>query len=1715
MTKCARRLLLTFVVILIFAVGALCFTACKDTKNPPDEDKYTLTLVTGDGGSLAKTQYKLDEGENISNFLKDIRPTPNAGFTFVAWYEGASPLASTRTMPASAVTLTAKYNVTYTVKLYKQAADGSYPSTAQVSTGQAMYGEPFAYQLSEEHFAIDTSRGTYSTDSLTKDAVFEVYAAREAYNVYYLHNIAGATPSVNIDLATVYYGGSVTLADGSEFGLPAYYRFAGWSTSALGEVEYGAGDTLTNVNNDIYLFAQWDRAYLDRFGGSDMIFFPRSDDTVAILVRGGLGEKIGLRDGDSFVFEEVGLRGVVSADGSFAYLKDAQKDTVYLNWDIFNDCLKEDFTLTLDGYMNGSFVYTDEDGAEHEFNGTYRMANSGLYYFSVTQGDYDGYFFYFILTELTESGTPVFITMGQEALYGSVYYARSADLDGNYSLSSSYTAVFDGFGVVSISGLGTFYYRPGEMAGEYVAYLEGMDILRMYIVGFGSGRYGWLMYDEEMAGTYRADDGSTLELDGYGLVATYTLNGQETESMWLVDNYSELQQGYLVVTEAGTFLVNVHTHTFKAVSNPFVELYWLKPDTSNPVVSADRFMVVYDDSAVEIYVNGVLVSRGSYVEGSYGIYNYTQTELLVAGFGLPTSMSFKVCSYFDYYGTMDTYLVYFVVESTDESGQTTKYYHSYFTDSGNEVRAYDVGTADYILSNGDVYEAYSYYQGRYMDPFYYDYLTVTYADNLGRTSTLYFRIEEDESLTALTRLAWSVTQGLPTHGRDDMVILKLDGKDRAYLYPPRDSGRSAMYGSYVVKQIGNEFSSDVVIYTFTSEKDPTYTFDFILTTLDDYEVFIMYDAERVGEYVSASVGTLMLDGFALYAYYHAPNNVLYQGSYYFLGGNAVRFVNEAGATYDFELDVNKRSLIELDGYYGEYRAYDGFEFGYDRVVLHFDGKGGAELGHLDYNDKYVMDAQGSYTVYDDAKGVLIVEINGYDGYNPTRVLLLLVDVGYDEYYAYVRSFADEHTYISDSWEVLMLDGFGYATYIDQQGVAYYDALYTQVSDTEVVFVIGSYAYAVTLNGNSFEITDIYFNPILLAQYGDLSWLYYGDGTLYLSVYQVDEEGTVVVYPTGAISRYGVLTDAQGNEFDIPPVTDYSVLYYGNGGGLITLNFEYNGYYCCIQYTISEFLSSLYYVTSVSYYWTSPTVWTSGSYSVRVYRQVRGSDSSVLAGTVRSFELLIDGNQLPVYSYGKTEGGVDYAAVLDGDYKGYYFVRFTKDGAGVQTGISLVTKLDVMTVTSTDYAEDGTALIATAYYVFSDGELYDIHVRYTQSNFSGYEYDLTTNTVKRLSQDTWYVHCTYNYGGSYYTSDFYYVFTYANGEASIDECMYGYVYSVDGNYAFVALVDYYDLTVYSFDSFYIHGVLADIANVTREGDGSYLISTATAVYNVKIEADSGSIVAKVTVVTDEARKSVTATLDDVTYTVTYSVKLNTDNVLSEVISLAVSDDVLVYYKYANLGEGKFLYVVMDSDYIGYYIITFTLSDSGEVQGVAIEKREIKVIEYTYEYTYGGESSATLFTTYYVLDEQGQLLDVIATTYVIGGGSYVNFFDDYLRLHEITDGTWWMYYLIDTTYYHFALTLGDEPALMLCYYAYTYGSEDSTYTFWLLYDYEGNGHLYGIGALYIGNKLVEITSATRNAEEDSWTVVTADATYKVTFVYDSENEVFSATVVDVTK
>ncbi len=284
---------------------------------------YTVTLDAGDefGG---KTELQAEEGANLSQLLQDSAPHCPDGIEFAGWELNGRIVSDTDVMPGSNVTLTAKYNATFTVNRYFADVNDNYGSEpTDTVTGKAFYGEKFTY--SEEapvHYIFDDAAdNNLSVSALGVNEVFEIYYKRDNVIVYYDVNIEGVDSAIDFDADSL-FGQPVTLPDGNDFDVPANYRFAGWSTDPAGEVEFESGeqfDTNTMSGKFITMYACWSKSLIDAMGGDDYLFLSLTEEGVVYLHREGMEEQRGVYDKDSGNFsfsdnDSVVLEGKVSGE---------------------------------------------------------------------------------------------------------------------------------------------------------------------------------------------------------------------------------------------------------------------------------------------------------------------------------------------------------------------------------------------------------------------------------------------------------------------------------------------------------------------------------------------------------------------------------------------------------------------------------------------------------------------------------------------------------------------------------------------------------------------------------------------------------------------------------------------------------------------------------------------------------------------------------------------------------------------------------------------------------------------------------------------------------------------------------------------------------------------------------------------------------------------------------------------------------------------------------------------------------------------------------------------------------------------------------------------------------------------------------------------------------------------------------------------------------
>lgn len=501
-----------------------------------ERDSAKLTLTTTAGGTLAANSYDVFVGDNVAEFLADKAPTPESGLEFGGWFEKGAPLAANRTMPASGLTLEAKYLATYSVNLYVQDLQGNFPATANRTTGKGFYGEAFTYAPENSHFKVDNSKADSraSSASLGKSEEFTVYLLRDKVTLsFYANEPIGTTPATSIPSAEYYYGTEVKLPNGSVYEIPAGYRFGGWATSPIGNVAY-AGDQTISLEDTLKLYAKWEVGLRDVFGGVDYLFVSISEADVVHLYREGFERASSSYNPETgiFVFENDGkevLSGRITADG-FYYFYEAEQRTYESATD----------SSSLELKSHGEAVYKPESGSA--LNGTYEV--------NFSTGDYvfrSGSTRFEFRLDISASSAS-FIKRGDE--HG--YYAQYLGSDYGYGYQMLY---LDGYGG------GREIWDPDDpyvdMYGiphvsfdiQYRIFSDHVTIVIVddestYNVQFDTSVSG-TFEGYRLSGVFRMEDeyehlrdyndrsgsGDWLSLDGYGN-ATYGRNGETIEGTY-------------------------------------------------------------------------------------------------------------------------------------------------------------------------------------------------------------------------------------------------------------------------------------------------------------------------------------------------------------------------------------------------------------------------------------------------------------------------------------------------------------------------------------------------------------------------------------------------------------------------------------------------------------------------------------------------------------------------------------------------------------------------------------------------------------------------------------------------------------------------------------------------------------------------------------------------------------------------------------------------------------------------------------------------------------------------------------------------------------------------------------------------------------------------------------------------------------------------------
>ncbi len=1067
----------------------------------------TLTLDL-DGGTLSSGQtVQVAVGANVADAVKDLSPVKGE-LAFGCWYDGDAPLSESKTMPEGGLTLTAKYTVAYSVNLYgeKLDAEGEYVLTDTLNYSGLSGVEVTVSAPELEGFVKTESADEVSKLTLTDRAaenLFKFYYTREIYTVNFYPGDDAFTGS-----ETAQFKHGETYSAPEQFWSADDRIFAGWSKTRGGEVDYHTGDPLAEESGSLY--AVWDLAYTDVFGGSDYLFLPRESEGKVILDRAGARFE-GTIEGRVFrvMIGTVEITGIVNDDGQFSFYhmgtEMAKGRQFYSYVSVYNPeedtiemIVDKSTVLTMtDGYDGASITVTDEEGNETVHNGKYFIDfESGNFRFVCD--DDDGLDICFLLGSSVATGEPCFAIIGGEA--GDYTDIAVSNVAGG-SFYFSYTGV-----VFSFNGIDTATMMSAE--GEYPftyaveGVLEGPAGPSYLVAVFnGAEMYHFFLYADEGICLSRNDtygiytgtiDGAeaTLDVDGFGVFEDsifLTVGEESTSAMYysypsIVENSyviaADFEGGYryFLLNENGTFVswddrtemgVLMHTEEGDAIGTPILVM---EQREVNGIAGSRYTEVYYGDEEGNIYPAAIGYCTAKAL-GSNTYYTFTRTALRD---NVKEDDVFETASFYSlYYYGYSTYCFWYACEIDG-----VKLYDGYNSETDGELRIfaseefYTHGLYDTITAEGYWYDGEEAWFGTFTSQNYYynadDYYG--YITELG-SDKYYFAFEG----YALDGASSSVTAYF-RYDREAKTFVKLvqepyvfDFMDYQDFLVDGEGGFTCLITDYETyettpitgsyKQTGTTIFGDT-IYTATFDDDEMESFEFVFclermplgaTWLVEYAICPKESEPMV--YAGAE-GEIRMDGFAFRAQFTDDTGSSLMGFYGHHYNEALMdyeesvYVFTAGARVQYFASFAFTYDVYEDG---TFAARDGLEGDWTAVTDSGDPFEDQELiftldGHGNVSASYGGEFLAEGIYYSDGY-LTVIELNTEEG----KVVYetCLYQAGYGDLYCCIKREENAGVFVSDDGRVLNLLGNKLAYYSTAYGMMTV-SLYTLYGEDAVI-----------------------------------------------------------------------------------------------------------------------------------------------------------------------------------------------------------------------------------------------------------------------------------------------------------------------------------------------------------------------------------------------------------------------------------------------------------------------------------------------------------------------------------------------------------------------------------------------------------------------------------------------------------------------------------------
>lgn len=938
----------------------------------------TLTLDAG-LGSLSTTEYQLEVGTDVYAFVSEIVPVASDNLTFGGWFVGTSDtlLAAGTRLPSAGLSLTARYKVPYTVEVYLQSgAEGDYTldEDAGVAGGSDFVGATVdisSMLASVTGYTLNVSLTQPIVLSAQEENVFKAYYDLRSYAVYFFGNApADAAVVGEMENGSALYGEEYTVPQ-TAFSVEGY-RFAGWSTSANGDVAYAPGDTI-DVTGVTVLYACWNRGVTDSNGGADILYVLREEENTVLLVRQYLPEQKGTYDEQTRTFwfgenanDDAFPRGRISEDGkTFAYYYE-DFDLEYVQYDWADGEIVSGVTLSLDG-VDGA-VYTD--ASQTEIHGTYLASGSNYVFtsddeqtsftFKLSIQDNEEVFlirdsfvgtYYWYNAEEGNIGTPVIILDG----YGTMMIvADSLDYEAGSYLTESATN-----GIVEIAYSDFETGLPVTYRVQLLALQADGQVVGGFI--YSDALYG--EYDFAVSGTRPGQ--MSVSLNGFGDMSYSFVpeaGGQATEG-----TAEYVVYGYYTFSDVtySLFRFELGTDAYLVRVNPEGVAQLLGNETGlyseyHSQSSYSAQMLLYGDGNAIVYI----AVDGSYLPVIAGTYTAVS--------GQENTYAFEAATY---------------AEGYEEFADSL---YSTFT-----FRTYN-GSA-FVMSDGHEGERYSFTRKQTdgtdaaftltLDGFAMG--TLQLAGGTASTTVEYYFMDGYDGYSFLCFVEESVSNALRLSDDADPVYFAGLGSMAGDYYDTLgrigvDGERLQLFpDGHAIVWVGDVKAAEG---SFASSADPegmfiryTFTADTVSATeYADYDEFsfaygtgVLY-VYHAGESATHTLfgNSLKLTGYGIAIYGSAQYRYTFQeneadGYTYLL------LISSSGSVAArLRYDITAKTLTEPGYEMGSYYSYlydeESSRYIVGEYILTLDGYNGATLSGLnDTDDAFVTVATGSYTIEGD------------------------------------------------------------------------------------------------------------------------------------------------------------------------------------------------------------------------------------------------------------------------------------------------------------------------------------------------------------------------------------------------------------------------------------------------------------------------------------------------------------------------------------------------------------------------------------------------------------------------------------------------------------------------------------------------------------------------------------------------------------------------------